>query len=265
MKLTEITLDLMLQPRVAMSQETIDDYTEALREGAKFPPVIVFYDGSCNYLVDGWQRFHANKKAGFLDIEVTVIKGSHRDAFLYSTGANKDHGLPRSSADKRKIVMSYMDDVELSEWSDRQIQKQTGISASTVSRVRKSLGLVRDTVKAVKNGKEVELKVNKKDDNIPAIKEADYENEIAKEMEAIVEENETLTNRLAVYEMDKSDEKKQVVESKLVEMASEIKTLTATLNAAQSQSTAYMNQVADLKQQVNYWKKRAEKAERQIK
>jgi hypothetical protein len=45
-------------------------------------------------------------------------------------------------------------------------------------------------------------------------------------------------------------------------MAAEIKTLTATLNSAQAQANTYMNQVAELKDQVKYWKRRAEKAEK---
>ena len=41
MKLLDIKLDTELQSRVEISDEAINDYSEALREGAKFPPVTV--------------------------------------------------------------------------------------------------------------------------------------------------------------------------------------------------------------------------------
>ena len=81
-------------------------------------------------------------------------------------------------------------------------------------------------------------------------------------MEAIVEENELLTRRLAVASMEASDEEKRLAEDQLVEMAAQIKTLEATNRSLKATSDMYMNQVSDLKDQVKYWKRRAEKAEK---
>jgi predicted nucleic acid-binding Zn-ribbon protein len=64
--------------------------------------------------------------------------------------------------------------------------------------------------------------------------------------------------------MEASDEEKRMAEDQLTQMAAEIKTLTATLNSAQTQANTYMNQVAELKDQVKYWKRRAEKAEKKL-
>jgi len=271
MKLTEITVDRSLQGRSKLNQEVIDEYSETIREGGKLPAIKVFRIGSSYYLVDGWHRYFAHKKAGLADIEVDVIDGNMREATLYAIGANDDHGLRRNNEDKRKAVMMLLDDVEWSEWNDSEIAKAARVSRMTVSRIKSSLGIKNDEVKIIRDGKEIKLntanigsKNEKKFLGVQPIQEENFENEITAEMEAIVEENETLTRRLAVAAMEASDEEKRMAEDQLAQMAAEIKILTATLNSAQAQSNTYMNQVADLKDQVKYWKRRAEKAEAKI-
>jgi hypothetical protein len=141
----------------------------------------------------------------------------------------------------------------------------------TVSRIKSSLGLKKDEVKVLRDGKEIKLntanigsKNEQKFLGVQPVQEEVYQDEINAEMEAIVEENEILTRRLAVAAMEASDEEKGLAENQLMEMASQIKTLTATLNSAQAQSNTYMNQVAELKDQVKYWRRRAEKSEAKI-
>jgi len=271
MKLTEITVDSSLQGRCKLNQEVIDEYSEALREGIKLPAIKVFRIGSRYYLVDGWHRYFAHKKAGLADIEVEVIDGNMREATLYAIGANDDHGLRRNNEDKRKAVMMLLDDVEWSEWNDSEIAKASRVSRMTVSRIKSSLGLKKDEVKVFRDGKEIKLntanigsKNEQKFLGVQPVQEEIYQDEINAEMEAIVEENEILTRRLAVAAMEASDEEKGLAENQLMEMAAQIKTLTATLNSAQAQSNTYMNQVAELKDQVKYWRRRAEKAEAKI-
>lgn len=268
MKLTEIKVDSSLQGRCKLNQEVVDEYSEVLREGGKLPAIKVYRVGSSHYLVDGWHRYFAHKKAGLADIEVEIVDGTLREATLYAVGANDDHGLRRTNDDKRKAVMMLLDDFEWAEWSDREIAKATKVSFMTVGRIRKSLGIQPGVVKAIHNGKEIEVKVERnKDGNsqqYPKIDEEDFKNEITAQMEAIVEENESLNRRLAVASMEATDEEKRLAEDQLVQMASEIKTLTATLNSAQAQANTYMNQVSDLKDQIKYWKRRAEKSEKQL-
>jgi ParB-like chromosome segregation protein Spo0J len=265
MKLTEIKVESSLQGRCKLNQEVVDEYSEVLREGGKLPAIKVFRIGSSYYLVDGWHRYFAHKKAGLADIEVDIIDGTMRDATLYAVGANDDHGLRRTNDDKRKAVMMLLDDMEWSEWSDREIAKAAKVSFMTVGRIRKSLGIAPQEVKAIVNGKETTVKVGRNNEpQVSPSHEETYESEITAEMEAIVEENEALTRRLAVAAMEATDEEKRLAESQLMESASKIKTLEATLNAAQAQANTYMNQAADLKDQVKYWKRRAEKAEKQL-
>ena len=264
MKLTEITVDSALQGRCKLNQEVVDEYSEVLREGGKLPAIKVYRVGSRHYLVDGWHRYFAHKKAGLADIEVDIIDGTIRDATRYAAGANDDHGLRRNNDDKRKSVMMLLDDLEWAEWSDREIAKASKVSSMFVGKVRKALGLQPESVKAVVNGKETKVKVERNNDaeQFAKIEQETFENEITAEMEAIVEENESLSRRLAVAAMEATDEEKGLAEAQLVEMAAQIKTLEATNRSLKATSDMYMNQVSDLKDQVKYWKRRAEKAEK---
>jgi ParB-like chromosome segregation protein Spo0J len=271
MKLTEITVDSSLQGRYKLNQEVIDEYSETIREGGKLPAIKVFRIGSRHYLVDGWHRYFAHKKAGLADIEVDVIDGDMREATLYAIGANDNHGLRRNNDDKRKAIMMLLDDVEWSEWNDSEIAKAARVSRMTVSRIKSALGLKKDEVKIIRDGKEIKLNTanigSKNEQKFLGVQpdpQESYQDEINAEMEAIVEENEVLTRRLAVASMEASDEEKRLAEDQLTQMAAEIKTLTATLNSAQTQANTYMNQTAELKDQVKYWKRRAEKAEKQL-
>ena len=72
-----------------------------MSEGATFPAVLVFYDGQDYWLADGFHRIHAAHKAELTQIAVEVRQGSRREAVLYSVGANANHGLRRTNADKQ--------------------------------------------------------------------------------------------------------------------------------------------------------------------
>ena len=264
MKLTEIKVDSSLQGRCKLNQEVVDEYSEVLREGGKLPAIKVFRVGSSYYLVDGWHRFFAHKKAALADIEVDVIEGTMREATLFAVGANDDHGLRRTNDDKRKAVMMLLDDLEWSEWSDREIAKASKVSFMTVGRIRKSLGIAPEEVKAIINGKETKVKVERSNEESKQDAQEDFESEIASEMEAIVEENESLTRRLAVAAMEATDEEKRLAEDQLVEMSSKIKTLELTNFALTSRLNAEINKISEMSDQIKYWKKRAEKAEKQL-
>jgi len=50
--LSSIRVDWTINARAAMRRETALEYAEALKAGAKFPPVTVFFDGSTYWLAD---------------------------------------------------------------------------------------------------------------------------------------------------------------------------------------------------------------------
>ena len=114
-----IRIDKGTQSRVAISQETVDDYARQMEDGAKFPPVIVFHDGVEYYLADGFHRYFATQKIKSKAIAADVINGTLREAILYSLKANKLHGLRPTVDDKRKSVTLMLLDAEWRLWADR--------------------------------------------------------------------------------------------------------------------------------------------------
>ena len=47
------------QPRKILDQAAVEAYAEAMKKGAVFPPVTVFYDGEEYWLADGFHRMSA--------------------------------------------------------------------------------------------------------------------------------------------------------------------------------------------------------------
>lgn len=127
------------QSRVQLNQETLDEYAEAYRSGALFPPIIVFFDGVDRWLADGFHRYSGAKAAGHEQIYAEVTPGTRRDAVLYSLTANATHGLKRTNADKRKAIKTLLADTEWSSWSDNKIAKAAGVTDKTVGAVRKAI------------------------------------------------------------------------------------------------------------------------------
>lgn len=143
MSATPTMLDLAIirtsggtQTRSGTYQATVDEYAEAMRAGAEFPPVEVFLDGENYWLADGFHRVAAAREAGYEAIAANVHLGTRRDAVLYSVGANATHGLRRSNADKRRAVEMLLKDEEWRQWSDREIARRVGVSATFVGSVR---------------------------------------------------------------------------------------------------------------------------------
>ena len=57
--ISDIRLDGNTQARAGMKTETISDYAEAMKQGDRFPPVVVFNDGNNYWLADGFHRIYA--------------------------------------------------------------------------------------------------------------------------------------------------------------------------------------------------------------
>lgn len=266
--LSKLALRPETQSRAAINQDTVQDYCESMLDGEEFPPITVFFDGLEYYVVDGYHRCYASKKAGIKDIAAKVMNGSLRDAILYSTGVNPDHGLPRNSADKRKIVMKYLDDFEWSEWTDREIARKCRISAMTVGRIRKSLNLEQDERKYLtKNGHTATIKtdnIGKKPELVLPPPEPEPEDEHLQELAhanvELAEEVAALKDRLAVKALDAPEDAKQNLEATMAELRATIKAQEAEIAALKSSRDQLLAKNADMLRQLSYWKKKAEKA-----
>lgn len=150
-----ITLDGETQSREIMSTATIEEYARDRADGAEFPAITVFFDGESYYLGDGFHRTLAMKEAGDIYIYADIREGTKREAKLYSCGANSHHGLRRTSADKRKSVITLLQDEEWVQWSNREIARRCGVDEGMVRRYRAELsaGKPQTEVKFGRNGK----------------------------------------------------------------------------------------------------------------
>ncbi len=133
-----IRIDGGTQSRVSLNESTVSDYADLIKDGVTLPPVVVFHDGSDNWLADGFHRFHAFSKAGKASIPANIISGTCRDAKLYAAGANGTHGLSRTNQDKRRAVEMVLEDADCAEnWTDREIAKHCAVSVPFVGAVRR--------------------------------------------------------------------------------------------------------------------------------
>ena len=149
-----IDLDLLvlspeLQQRVKLDKSVIEEYAEAYRNHVKFPPITIWYRTDVEYtgtpllhpayLIDGFHRVEAAKIAGITELPFIRKQGTLREALLYSTSINSTHGLRRSNADKRKSVMTLLQDEEWNGWSNVAIARRCCVDEKTVRNLRKSL------------------------------------------------------------------------------------------------------------------------------
>lgn len=137
--ISALRLDGGTQSRVSLNKAAIAEYAAALREGAKFPPVVAFYDGTSHWLADGFHRISAHLEAERTHVACEVRQGSQRDAILFSVSANASHGLRRTNADKRRAVEVLVLDPEWAQWSSREIAKAAGVDDKLVGKLRGKL------------------------------------------------------------------------------------------------------------------------------
>jgi ParB-like chromosome segregation protein Spo0J len=122
------------QARVQLNDDTVAEYADAMERKEKLPPIVCYHDGSTYWLADGFHRYHAARKRGEKDTEAQVIKGSRDDARWHAAGANTQHGLKRTTADKQKAVRLAL--ALRPNLSDSKIAKHCGVSDKTVAAQR---------------------------------------------------------------------------------------------------------------------------------
>ena len=153
LQLSEIVTTAGTQIRSCLDTNTVDDYATAMVEGAVFPPIVVFHDGSRYILADGFHRVMAATRNGFKDIECEVHKGAKSDALKYALGANSKHGLKRTNADKRRSVV-----LALNEWpklSDSKLAELCAVSQPFVGDVRREhITVIGSNTRVGRDGKE---------------------------------------------------------------------------------------------------------------
>ena len=97
-------LDLSLQTRSGTDAETINNYAEAMADGAQFPDVTVFTDGTHYWLADGFHRVMAAKQLGKKQISADIRKGTEDDAVVFGGTANNKQGKRPTRADVQHFL-----------------------------------------------------------------------------------------------------------------------------------------------------------------
>lgn len=132
-----IKLDPELQSRDATDDRVVEEYASAMRDGAAFPAVVLYHDGTDYWCADGWHRVLAAREVDLEEIDAEIREGTRRDALRHSLGANTTHGLRRTSADKRRAVAIALADPEWAEGTDREIARLCGVSHTFVAQQRR--------------------------------------------------------------------------------------------------------------------------------
>lgn len=127
------------QPRCEISQNVVVEYADAIGRGETLPPPVAFYDGQDYWLADGFHRAAAVRQIGNPFMLCEIRQGTRRDAVLFSVGANSRHGLPRTNADKRRGILTLLNDPEWITWSDGKIAKQCHVDPKTVAAIRSEI------------------------------------------------------------------------------------------------------------------------------
>ena len=103
-----------LQVRCSTNKDVAAEYAEAIKDGAKFPPVIVYRHaagsasakapGGKYLLADGYHRVGAARELGLVEIEADVREGGYNEALRFALQANTAHGLRLTNADKSRAL-----------------------------------------------------------------------------------------------------------------------------------------------------------------
>ena len=147
--LAEIVFDERTQARVTIDSQAVEEYAESLRCGHVLPPVDLFGAGEEVWIGDGWHRVLAHLKAELPSIEAHVYPGGFRDALLFAVGANGNHGLRRTIADKRRAIEILLTDDEWAKLSDRELARITRTSHPFVGSFRRERAAQLSPVPAV--------------------------------------------------------------------------------------------------------------------
>lgn len=270
--IASIRVDGGTQSREKVDALVVAEYAQEMKDGIEFPPVTLFFDGVDHWVADGFHRLHAHTQIGRVSIQANVHTGTSRDAILYAVGANDGHGLRRTNGDKRKCVSMLLADMQWCRMSENEIANRCKVSRALVKSVMDSLHLAEKqdaVIEVVRNGKAYTqntkgLKAKAKPARElpkPIEPPEPIESENTEIIRALVEDNQSLTQRLAVAAMDATPEERAAATDLIAQLRSEVVSLRAERDALAAGRNAMQAEVAQMRKQIDYWKKKAEKYE----
>lgn len=278
LNLLNIRIDGGTQARLKLNQDAVKDYAEHMREGAVFPPLVVYYDGSEYWLVDGFHRFFALRANGTESTECDVRNGTLREAILFSKGVNggNKRGLPTTPDDNRMSIIWMLNDEEYKTWPNTDIAKHIGVSSMTVGRIKSSIETKSDAqpVKTVtdKDGKTRSVdtskltgrpKVTKPDvtteDPLAELKQQNAE--LIEVVNSLSDENTVLRDKIAIGQWDASEIEKIDAEETMADLRERIRILEIDNKTIRNDRDMYQNRCAEHAKTIKYLQNKLKKLE----
>jgi len=269
LNLLAIRTDGGTQTRKELNTQAVDEYAELMKEGAVFPPMVVFHDGSDYWLSSGFHRYFANKKIGTVSIEVDVRQGTKRDALDFSLTANSDNGLRPNHADNRYAIEIMLNDPEWSKYTNTMIAKKLKVSSMTVGRVKTAMiqakTLIESTAEKIYKTKDGEKKVNieklvvKKEEPVEEVEAYNETEDRVKELNVTIEsldqENTRLKDIIATKRWDASDIEQEYALDTINELREKIRILEMENQTLRDSRDMYQARNAELIRQLKSKKK----------
>lgn len=258
----------------AMSADDFQALKQDIKASGQREPIIV-HEGM---VLDGWHRYSACVELGIKPQHFTFDASADPVAFVLSNNLHRRHltGSQRAAAV-----------VACSEWAPASRPKKGEPSSSflTNEALAKVANVSDRTIKDAKTAHRAGLTDAVKDGTL-TVKEAahvargtepkkpkrtlsqpettpDHGDELAEAHNTITDlaaENERLSDRLAVEAMDASEEEKTSAAQTIEELRHQVKALEAELSAVKASRDTHMRENNEMKAQIKYWRKQAEKA-----
>jgi hypothetical protein len=282
LKLSDIRLDGDTQMRVEINHSTVQDYAESMKLGAKFTPMVVYFDGTDNWLANGFHRYAAYKSNGTLEAECEIVEGTLEDAQFYALSANGTNGLRPTPADNRRSCFRIFGHSKWSKMSGNAIAKHLNISPMTVSRYRKEWeqqnGLAPTTeVNYTRNGEDKTMMVDKHrekksierryEEELPVPPPMTKEEELDQKLSEMthllketIDENEKLRDAVATGQFDGSEIEKIDIEDTIRELREQIRLKDIEIQSLRESRDTYQNRAAELMKQVKVLQNKLKKA-----
>ena len=264
LNLEKIRIDGQTQSR-EIKEDVVAQYAEDMQRGDQFPDVVVFCDGEDNWLGDGFHRYFARKRVNSPNINAEVRDGTQRDAEWFGMGANSKHGYRASNADKRRMAIRILGDIEWQDKKDREIADHLNVSHTFINKLRQDLKEKKNLVNVYKSKNQASDKKEeeKQPDFVKEFSEAEVERE---EMEAAVKklqkDNEELQDQLTVAMAASADDiEKEKAQSMIKDLRAQIRLLEIELKAVTISRDQFQSENAQLMKQVQMLTKKLKKLE----
>lgn len=267
--LNAIVASKELQSRDAVNEDWVNTLADRIQDGKSMTQMKVFSDGENYYLADGFHRYFAYKKLGIELVDVDVEMGTFMDAREYSWSANASHGMQRNKATIQKIIQDALS--VYPNHSDRFLAGKCDVSHVTIANYRKLLGIKKEDTTVVINKDGTERLMNTanigKGQPVPPKEEAPEEPPEAKidprdvRIEALVEMNTQLEQKVAEMNFDGTDEERVSLTDIIQELRDEVKLLQADNHALRHSRDTFQSENNVLKKRVEYLSKKLKETE----